>query len=126
MVLERSNHKALYIGLSRAREIGLKSGWLSHRLFPASDPVAEIAEIRPCTACGTGPVVERLSRDIQDAWLAFARSGDPSTPGLGQWPPYGRDRLTMLVDKESRVAAAPFEEERRAWDSFDMLSTPPL
>jgi para-nitrobenzyl esterase len=77
-------------------------------------------------ACGTGPFVERLSLNIQEAWLAFARRGDPGTASLGKWPPYGQDRLTMLLDKESRVAAAPFEDERRAWDAFDMLLTPPI
>jgi para-nitrobenzyl esterase len=77
-------------------------------------------------ACGTGPAVADMSLKIQDAWLAFAQSGDPGTGGLGEWPPYGQERLTMLIDKESRVAAAPFEDERRAWDDFDMLSTPPI
>jgi para-nitrobenzyl esterase len=77
-------------------------------------------------ACGAGPVVARLSQNIQDAWLAFARSGDPSTKALGKWPPYGQDRLTMLLDRERRVAAAPFEDERRVWDALDMTFTRPI
>lgn len=77
-------------------------------------------------ACGSGPAIERLSQNIQDAWLAFARRGDPSTDSLGKWPPYGKDRMTMLLDKDSRVAAAPFEDERRAWDALNMLFTPPI
>jgi para-nitrobenzyl esterase len=77
-------------------------------------------------ACGSGAAVDRLSQTIQDAWLAFARRGDPSTNALGKWPPYGWERLTMLLDKKSRMAAAPFEDERRAWDGIDMLFTPPI
>ncbi len=77
-------------------------------------------------ACGSGPAIERLSKSIQEAWLAFARSGNPSCKSLGKWPAYGRERLMMLLDTESRLAAAPFEEERRAWDGIDMLFTPPI
>ena len=28
---------------------------------------------------GTGPDVERLSRDMMDAWLAFAKTGNPAS-----------------------------------------------
>jgi para-nitrobenzyl esterase len=36
---------------------------------------------------GTGPEVEALSADVRAAWLAFARTGNPSHPGIGEWPP---------------------------------------
>jgi para-nitrobenzyl esterase len=66
---------------------------------------------------GEGPAAEKLASEIQDAWLAFARNGDPSCASLGAWPGYteGR-RATMLLGETSGVADAPFEEERRAWD----------
>jgi para-nitrobenzyl esterase len=68
---------------------------------------------------GTGPAAERLSRAIQDAWLAFARHGDPSHPGLGDWPPYDpRSRPTQLLGPECELVSAPFEEERRFWDDL--------
>ncbi len=35
---------------------------------------------------GTGPDAERLSNQMMDAWIAFARRGDPSHPGIGDWP----------------------------------------
>lgn len=76
--------------------------------------------------CGSGPAVERLSRRIQDAWLAFARTGDPSCESIGKWPVYGKNRMTMLLDRECRVVAAPYEDERRAWEAFDMRFTPPI
>ena len=77
-------------------------------------------------ACGSGPAIDKLALDIQDAWTSFARSGDPSTKSLGKWPPYGRDRQTMLLDKQCRVMAAPFEEERRAWDAFSLRFNRPI
>ena len=72
--------------------------------------------------CGTGPVVERLSANMQDAWIAFARTGDPSCPGLGQWPEYGEKRKTMLLGEKCYVEEAPLEEERAAWDSLPEVS----
>jgi para-nitrobenzyl esterase len=77
-------------------------------------------------SCGSGPTVDRLSRNIQDAWLAFARTGDPSCKSLGKWPPYGSERLTMLINVESRVEAAPYEEERRIWDKYQVDFSRPI
>jgi para-nitrobenzyl esterase len=69
------------------------------------------------TFAGVGPAPEKLAAQMQDAWLAFARSGDPSCESLGAWPAYTQARRsTMIFDATSAVEQAPFEEERRAWD----------
>jgi para-nitrobenzyl esterase len=65
---------------------------------------------------GSGQAADTLSRNVQDAWLAFARTGDPSCEGLGKWPVYGERRRTMMFGEQCRVQDAPFEEERRIWD----------
>jgi para-nitrobenzyl esterase len=66
---------------------------------------------------GEGSAAEKLAGEMQDAWLAFARNGDPSCASLGTWPSYTEARrATMLFGETSGVAEAPFEEERRAWD----------
>jgi para-nitrobenzyl esterase len=68
---------------------------------------------------GTGEAVERLADAIQDAWIAFARSGDPSHAGIGTWPAYDRERrATMLLDAECRVVDAPLDDEHRFWESL--------
>ena len=60
---------------------------------------------------GQGPEVDRLARRVQDAWLAFARSGDPG------WPAYdAAARSTMVLGRECGVAADPMGEERRFWE----------
>jgi para-nitrobenzyl esterase len=66
---------------------------------------------------GSGPAADALAERIQDAWIAFARTGDPRHAGLDQWPGYesGR-RATMLLDAACRMENAPLEEERRFWD----------
>ena len=66
---------------------------------------------------GDGPAAQKLANERQDAWLAFARHGDPSCASLGAWPDYTEARrATMLFGETSRVADAPFDAERRAWD----------
>jgi para-nitrobenzyl esterase len=68
---------------------------------------------------GTGPIVERLATEIQDGWLAFARTGDPSCQSLGAWPQYDVSRrATMILGEKSGVQDAPYDGERRAWDAI--------
>lgn len=72
---------------------------------------------------GSGPEADHLSSQMMDAWIAFARHGDPSHDGIGQWPGYTRDdRQTMVFGRHTGVVAAPFEEERLIWES--MMSRP--
>ena len=53
-----------------------------------------------------------------DAWVAFARSGDPSTDAL-PWPRFEAERRrTMILDRECRVEELPREAERRCWDGI--------
>jgi len=66
---------------------------------------------------GDHPAVQGISRRMQDAWLAFARSGDPGHAELDPWPRYdAKLRATMLLGEECRVEHAPFETERAFWD----------
>lgn len=68
---------------------------------------------------GTGPIVERLATEMQDAWLAFARNGDPSCDSLGEWPQYDASRrATMILGEKSIAQDAPYDGERRAWDAI--------
>ncbi len=65
---------------------------------------------------GTGPDAEKLSQNVQDAWLAFARTGDPSCDSVGKWPVYGKNRATMMLGKTCHVDEMAYEEERSVWD----------
>ena len=67
---------------------------------------------------GGGPDAVRLQEQVMDAWIAFARSGDPSHPGLpgGRWPAYDTTRRsTLLFDRECSVELDPRASEREAW-----------
>ena len=65
---------------------------------------------------GSGPAADRLSANMQDAWLAFARTGSPSCENIGKWPEYGDRRVTMLLGEDCHLEEALYEEERLAWE----------
>lgn len=68
---------------------------------------------------GSGPEVERLQHQLMDAWIAFARTSDPSHEGIGPWSAYEPTaRPTMVFDLECGEQCAPFEEERCIWESM--------
>lgn len=66
---------------------------------------------------GCGPAAERLAGQMQDAWIAFARTGNPSTAAL-DWPAYGQKRTMMVFGENSHVEDAPYEAQRAAWDGI--------
>ena len=66
---------------------------------------------------GKGPEAERLADRTMDAWLAFAKSGNPSHPGLGDWPRYDdARRATMELGPRCGVLDDPSGAERKLWD----------
>ena len=65
---------------------------------------------------GDGPERWDLSRAMQDAWIAFARSGDPNHEAIPSWEPYESERrTTMLFDLPTAVEDDPYAEEREVW-----------
>lgn len=71
---------------------------------------------------GTGPVVTGLSETMMDAWLSFARSGNPSSLSAGDWVPYDLTRrATMVFDTKTQLEDAPYEDERVAWEKLGDL-----
>ena len=61
---------------------------------------------------GDGP--QQMADQMAPAWLAFARTGNPSTPALPVWPAYDlSSRATMIFDLESRIENDPLADVRR-------------
>jgi para-nitrobenzyl esterase len=62
---------------------------------------------------GGGPEAMALADKVSDAWIAFARSGDPNTSKLPRWTAYNAaNRATMVIDNESRLVDDPIREQR--------------
>lgn len=63
---------------------------------------------------GNGPAAQSVSRCMTDAFVAFARTGDPNHPALPTWQPYRlEERATMVFDAPPRLEHDPRGAERR-------------
>jgi para-nitrobenzyl esterase len=71
------------------------------------------------TVMTKSPTAKALAEKTSNAWIAFARSGDPNHAGLPKWPAYSTsERATMLFDTVCRVENDPGSVERRAWNEI--------
>jgi para-nitrobenzyl esterase len=71
---------------------------------------------------GSGPEADRLSRQMQGAWLTFAREGDPSHQDIGEWRTWDPAvRSTMIFGAQSGMADAPRDDELALFDRFRPL-----
>ena len=64
---------------------------------------------------GGGADAMALADKVSDAWIAFARTGDPNTSKLPHWPAFDdKDRATMVINNASKVVNDPLREQRLA------------
>jgi len=78
-----------------------------------------IDELDAIDFIGRGPHRAPLMRQMQEAWIHFARSGDPNHAGLPDWPRYDlKSRATMEFGLESRVVHDPLSAQRSSWDGI--------
>jgi para-nitrobenzyl esterase len=67
---------------------------------------------------GSGPEVEALAAAVGDAWVAFARNGNPATDSL-PWPAFDSTRRsTMVLERRCHIEERPQEDERLCWDGI--------
>jgi para-nitrobenzyl esterase len=59
--------------------------------------------------------LQPLADKVSAAWAAFARTGNPSHPGIPKWPAYDTtSRATMVFNDECKVENDPGRDERLA------------
>lgn len=64
---------------------------------------------------GNTPEARDLAARVSDAWVSFARKGDPNHPGLPAWPKYDAERVpTMVFDAKCAAVDDPDGEGRKA------------
>jgi para-nitrobenzyl esterase len=67
---------------------------------------------------GVGDKQQALADAMSEAWLAFARSGNPNHAGLPTWPRYDAEtKATMVFDNKPQVVNDPRGKERAVIDS---------
>ena len=68
---------------------------------------------------GSGDAAEALSDAMMDAWIAFAKAGNPSADESTAWLRYDAKRRGTMIfgDGDPHMTAAPNEARRRAWEA---------
>ena len=69
---------------------------------------------QPGSLTGGDAAAQKVADRMSEAFIAFARGGDPNHSGLPQWRPYDLStRATMLFDVDCKLADDPRGGERR-------------
>jgi para-nitrobenzyl esterase len=71
---------------------------------------------------GSSPDRQLVADQMHQAWINFARNGNPNTENLPEWPRYDViERSTMIFNIESTVVNDPNREERIIWEQATMV-----
>jgi len=63
------------------------------------------------------PGAKSVEDAMSDAWIAFARTGNPNHPGMPAWPLYdATTRAVMVFDATTAVVNDPRASERKVWE----------
>lgn len=76
----------------------------------------------PGVITGTGDDARQVSTMMMDAFIRFARSGDPNGGDLPKWEPYALERRqTMVWNVEPKLADDPRGEERKLFEKVPFI-----
>jgi para-nitrobenzyl esterase len=69
-----------------------------------------------------GPQAQAMADQMSEAFIAFARTGDPNCAAIPRWEPYGLPRRrTLVFDVPSRLADDPRGAERRLFEKVPFV-----
>ncbi|WP_068877114.1 carboxylesterase/lipase family protein [Phenylobacterium sp. CCH9-H3] len=73
-------------------------------------------------ASATGPQAQAMADQMSEAFLAFARSGDPNCRAIPRWERYDlKRRQTMVFDTPSKLVDDPRGAERRLFEKVPFV-----
>jgi len=71
---------------------------------------------------GDRPNRYELAEMVSEAWIAFARNGNPSHSKIPEWKPFSNtNRETMILDVPCRMENDPAREELDAWKGMEII-----
>jgi para-nitrobenzyl esterase len=86
------------------------------RAFHCAEIAFVFANTDRCeTMTGGGADARALAAQMSDAWIHFARSGDPNHANLPHWPAFSPEQVpTMMFDNATHLAINPDGAEQRS------------
>ncbi|MDQ0971679.1 para-nitrobenzyl esterase [Neobacillus niacini] len=71
---------------------------------------------------GSSPERKLVASQMHQAWINFARNGNPNSESLPEWPQYNlNDRSTLIFNIDSAVENDPNRKERMIWEQATMM-----
>ncbi len=68
------------------------------------------------------PGAREVEDAMSEAWIAFARTGNPNHAGMPAWPTYdARTRAVMVFDTKTEVLNDPRASERTVWEGRTLV-----
>ena len=66
---------------------------------------------------------EALSDKMMNAWISFAKMGNPNHGGIPEWPSYNiQKRKTIVFDNKTEIWDDPLGKERKMWNQMKQWS----
>jgi para-nitrobenzyl esterase len=70
------------------------------------------------------PATKVMSDAMANAWIAFARNGNPNHPGIPNWPTYNpQSRAVMQFDAPPKLVNDPYRAERLFFERYQPART---
>ncbi len=109
-------HQPVYMYLFTYRSNSIYQNYGSAHAMELPFVFGTVDEPETIAFTGRDPIRHELAEKMMDAWVAFARTGNPTASNAPVWQVYDAvSRQTMEFGPHSRVVSDPLGEQRKIW-----------